>query len=127
MTDVTEEDLRAYREEAEATRDQPMPSDAARPGFTRAKVLSVRLNPEEFTELTRYAAQVDVPPSALVRGWILSHLRQDDDATPASTVERIAREVEHLRRQIAEPKEPKPKRKRRSEEITERARNKRSA
>jgi hypothetical protein len=126
MTDVTEEDLRAYREEAEATRDEPMPSDAARPGITRAKVLSVRLNPGEFAELTRYAAQVDVPPSALVRGWILSQLHQDDDATPAATVDRIAREVEHLRRQIAEPKKPRRKRQR-SDEITRQARSKRSA
>ena len=101
MTNVTEEDLRAYREEAEATRDEPMPADSTRPGITRAKVLSVRLNPEEFAELARYASQLDVPPSALVRGWILSQLRPDAETSPAATVARIAREVEQLRRQIA--------------------------
>jgi len=101
MTNITEEDLRAYREEAEATRDEPMPADSTRPGITRAKVLSVRLNPEEFAELTQYASQLDVPPSALVRGWILSQLRPDAETSPAATVARIAREVEQLRRQIA--------------------------
>jgi hypothetical protein len=101
MINMTGEDLRAYREEAEATRDEPMPSDSTRPGITRAKVLSVRLNPEEFAELARYASLLDVPPSALVRGWILSQLHPDTETSPAATVARIAREVEQLRRQIA--------------------------
>ena len=37
----------------------------------------------------------------MVRGWILSHLRPGTDASPAAVVDRIAREVEQLRRQLA--------------------------
>jgi hypothetical protein len=101
MTEVTDEDLRTYREEAEATRDAPMSANTTRPGVTRAKVLSVRLNPDEFAELTRYADRLDVPASALVRGWILSQLRPTSDSSPAAVVERIAQEVEQLRQQLA--------------------------
>jgi hypothetical protein len=101
MTDMPDEDLRAYRDEAEATRDEPLSGSAARPGLTRAKVLSVRLNPDELAELTAYADRLDVPASALVRGWILSHLRPAADTSPAAVIGRIAREVEQLRQQLA--------------------------
>ena len=94
-------DLRAYREEAEATRDEPLSGGTARPGLTRAKVLSVRLNSGELAELTAYADRLDVPASALVRGWILSHLRPEADMSPAAVVDRIAREVEQLRQKLA--------------------------
>ena len=61
-------DLPAYREGAEVTRDESLSGSAARPGLTRAKVLSVRLNPHELAELTAYVNRLDVPASALVRG-----------------------------------------------------------
>jgi hypothetical protein len=62
-------------------------------------VLSVRLNPSEFDDLARYAAALDVPVSGLVRGWILEELRASSES-PTRTMDRIARELEHLRRQI---------------------------
>jgi hypothetical protein len=99
MTNVSTDDLRGYRDEAEATRDRPLSPSATRPGGQRAKVLSVRLNAWEFDELARYAASRDVPASAIVRGWILEQLRAGSDS-PKATVERIARDVEHLRQQI---------------------------
>jgi hypothetical protein len=61
--------------------------------------LSVRLNASEFDELAAYAGARDVPASSIVRGWILDQLRAGSDS-PQATVERIARDVEHLRRQI---------------------------
>ena len=99
MTDTTDQDLRAYREEAEAARDEPLSARAARPGWQRAKVLSVRLSADEFDDLTRYAAALDLPASALARGWILDQLRTGSDS-PVRTVERIAHELEQLRRQL---------------------------
>jgi hypothetical protein len=101
MTEMPDEDVRSYRQEAEQTRDEPLSGTAARPGLTRAKVLSVRLNPDEFADLTAYADRLDVPASALVRGWIVSHLRPGADTSPAAVVDRIAREVEQLRQQLA--------------------------
>lgn len=99
MNEVTENDVRGYREEAELTHDRPLSDAAGRPGARRAKVLSVRLNADEFDELARYSAALDVPVSGLVRGWILEELRTGAES-PVSTMDRIARELEHLRRQI---------------------------
>jgi hypothetical protein len=56
MTDTTGRDLRNYCEEAESTQDEPLSANATRPGRQRTQVLSVRLNAEEFDELTHYAA-----------------------------------------------------------------------
>lgn len=99
MTDSNGQELRDHREQAERTQDEPLSSAASRPGAQRAKVLSVRLNSEEFDELTRYAAALDASVSALVRGWILDQLRTASES-PVSTVERIAHELEQLRRQL---------------------------
>lgn len=100
MTEITAETLRQVREEAEATRDEPLSGKATRPGLARAKVLSVRLNPDEFEELTRLADNLELPASTLVRGWILTHLHADTATSPTATVDRIARDVEQLRRQL---------------------------
>jgi hypothetical protein len=62
-------------------------------------VLSVRLNPDEFDELARYAAALDVPASTLVRGWVLDQLRTSDEPMQ-QTVERLARDIQQLRHQI---------------------------
>lgn len=99
MTETSSKDLRDYRDEADAAGDRPLSPSATRPGRQRAKVLSVRLNPQEFDELALYAATLDVPASALVRGWILDQLRAGSDS-PQRTVERMARDLEQLRRQI---------------------------
>jgi hypothetical protein len=85
------------RAQAERTRDEPLSDDAVRPGWQRAKVLSVRLSSEE---LARYAEAVKVSTSALVRGWIPGQLEGRADS-PVKTVERIAHKVEQLRRRLA--------------------------
>jgi hypothetical protein len=100
MTEPTNEDLRDYRLQAEQTPDVPLSPRAGRPGQQRAKVLSVRLNAEEFDELIRFAEALKVPASALVRGWVLDHMHAGTES-PIKTVERIAHELEQLRRQLA--------------------------
>ena len=100
MTDINDQELRDYREDAEATRDEPLSSTAMRPGQQRGKVLSVRLSAEEFDELTRCAAALEAPASGLVRGWILERLRAAT-GSPVNTVDRISHELEQLRRQLA--------------------------
>jgi hypothetical protein len=100
MTEPTREDLRHYRQRAEQAPDAALSPRAGRPGQQRAKVLSVRLRVEEFDELIRYADALQVPASALVRGWVLDQLRAGTES-PIKTVERIAHELEQLRRQLA--------------------------
>ena len=60
-----------------------------RPGETRAKVLSVRMNPGEYAALANAADAAGVPPSTLARGYILRQL--DAHASPAELLERIER------------------------------------
>jgi hypothetical protein len=64
-------------------------------------MLSIRLNAEEFYALHRRADELELTVSALVRGWILTQFAADGDGSPAATVDRIARQVEQLRRQPA--------------------------
>lgn len=100
MTDINDKELDAYRDDAEATRDEPLSSAATRPGWQRSKVLSVRLSDEEFEQLSNYAAALEVPASGLVRGWIIEQLRSGSDS-PVGTVDQISHQLEQLRRQLA--------------------------
>lgn len=99
MSDITSEALDELRDEAETTSDRPLSPSATRPGGQRAKVLSVRLNPSEFAELASYAASLDVPASALARGWILDQLRGNGQSVQ-QTIDRLARDIQQLRHQI---------------------------
>lgn len=96
----SDDELRALRTRAEETESDALSSAATRPGQQRAKVLSVRLNPDEFDDLSKYAEALDVTVSALVRGWVVDQLKAVEES-PATTVERIARELDQLRRQLA--------------------------
>ncbi|WP_152352717.1 CopG family transcriptional regulator [Brachybacterium subflavum] len=73
---------RALREESETTRDDPYP-DATTPQVERglrSKVYSVRLSAEEQEEVQRIAAARHLPPSTLVRSWILERLEVEQKA-----------------------------------------------
>lgn len=61
----------------------------------------MRLHPDEFDELNRCAHEQEVPASALARGWVLQRLRAESSA-PLQTVERLSRDVEQLRRELAQ-------------------------
>jgi hypothetical protein len=104
MTEISDRALHDYQQEAEHSREEPLSPNATRPGQQRAKVLSVRLTADEFDALTQFANTLDIPASALVRGWILNQLSSNLDnnsESPMKTVERIAHELEQLRRQLA--------------------------
>ena len=95
-----EDQIRTVQEESEATRDSPYPSGASgkRLGRSRSVVQSVRLPTEDFAAIEQLARSADVPVSALIRGWILAGLAQDRDATLSDAVERLAADVDRVRR-----------------------------
>lgn len=75
MAKSIDRDLAArLREESERARDQDYPagSRAIRPN--RSKVYSVRLSPEEQSQVERLASARHLPASTLVRSWILERL-----------------------------------------------------
>jgi len=63
---------RRIRDEAEATRDAPLPAGAGeRPNRGRSTVYSVRLTPDEVAAVQAAADRAGLPASTLVRSWIV--------------------------------------------------------
>ena len=90
--------LRDEAEHAEQNKDAAPTSDTkvTRPGRERAKVLSVRLNVEEYEQLAAQAEVAGVGPSTLARSMILQALNPGEGVRPtkewmASVSERLER------------------------------------
>jgi hypothetical protein len=83
MSDL-EKLLREEAEHAEQNKDATPSSEAKirRPGRDRAKVLSVRLNANEYEQLTAKAELAGVGPSTLARSMILSVLNPSEGHAP---------------------------------------------
>ena len=91
----SDEIARIVREEGEATRDDPMPEGAVwtRPNLARSVVFSVRLRAEELAQLEEFAEQKQLPPSTLVRAWILQRLEAPEIDHPTEvTLRKFIRE-----------------------------------
>ena len=83
MADTLDPELKAaIRAESEATKDDPYPDGTVgeRPNRNRSQVYSVRLSAEEQEELRKLADSKHLPPSTLVRSWILERLEQEKSA-----------------------------------------------
>ena len=70
------------REESERTKHDPYPDDVVftQPNRDRSRVYTVRLSESEYQELNRVAEAAHLPPSTLVRSWILDKLAQERSA-----------------------------------------------
>ena len=68
------------RQESEETKDASYPERAIGTRPNRQKVYSVRLSEQEEAEVQRVAAAKHLPPSTLVRSWILERLDQERSA-----------------------------------------------
>lgn len=68
------------RRESEQTKDDAYPAVTAGQRPNRRKVYSVRLSAEEEAEVQKVAAAKHLPPSTLVRSWILERLDQERSA-----------------------------------------------
>lgn len=92
--------IKQVQDESETTREEPYPPGATgeRPGRSRSVVQSVRLPADEFAAIEDLARTADVPVSALIRGWVLAALAEDRDTTLADAVERLAADVDRVRR-----------------------------
>lgn len=69
-------------------------------GHGRTKTLQVRLTEEEYARLESWAEAKNLPMSTMARSLLLSELT-DDLADPSTAINRILRELERLRKQIA--------------------------
>jgi hypothetical protein len=75
--------IQQIQQESERTKDEPYPSGSKfiRPNRERSKVYSVRLSEEEYEAVQRVADAAHLPPSTLVRSWILARLDQERNAS----------------------------------------------
>ena len=58
--------------EADATADQPMPAAATSTRPNKSVTVATRVSPEDLHAIEALATELDVPVSALVRGWVLA-------------------------------------------------------
>ncbi|MEI2765667.1 MAG: hypothetical protein V9F82_08295 [Dermatophilaceae bacterium] len=66
--------------ESEQTKDDAYPASATGRRPNRERVYTVRLSADEEAEVQRVAAAKHLPPSTLVRSWILERLDQERPA-----------------------------------------------
>jgi hypothetical protein len=79
----TEDLVKAAQAESEATRDEPYPADAKGQRPHRAEAI---------------AEEHEIPVGALIRGWVLRAVAAERDLTLADAVDRLAADVDRLRR-----------------------------
>jgi hypothetical protein len=92
--------------EADATADQPMPPGSVFTRPSKSVTVAARVSPEDLAEVEGLAARLDVPPSSLIRGWILSGLNAHKNETVQSTIEKISADVQRLRELVADQTGP---------------------
>ena len=94
-------DVEAAQIESEGTKDLPLPEDTRGQRRGRSVVQSVRLPEAEFAEIERLAGELDVPVSALIRGWVLTGLANEGGTSLRSAIDRLAGDADRLRRLAA--------------------------
>ena len=74
--------------EAEVPADQQMRRGAFFTRLNKSVTVATRLSHGYLAGIERRAARLKVPPSSLIRGWILSGLKAHKDETVQSTIEK---------------------------------------
>ena len=72
MSNDTKQFVEQIAAEADATADQPMPAAATSTRPNKSVTVATRMSPEDLHAI--HAPELDVPISALVRGWVLARL-----------------------------------------------------
>ena len=90
--------IRAIQRESDAAKDLPLPDDVVGERHGRSVVRSVRLPEAEYAEIEQLAQRLDVPVSALMRGWVLQGLAEERDLSLLGAIERVLGEADRLRR-----------------------------
>jgi hypothetical protein len=87
--------------ESDATADQPMPAGATSTRPNKSVTVATRVSPEDLHAIEALASQLDVPVSALVRGWVLAGLNAGKAESLATALDRITADVQRLRELVA--------------------------
>lgn len=87
--------------EADATADQPMPAGATSTRPNKSVTVATRVSPGDLHAIEALASQLDIPVSALVRGWVLAGLNAGKAESLATALDRITADVQRLRELVA--------------------------
>lgn len=87
--------------ESEASRDDAVPEHVRGQRRGRSVVQSVRLPQAEYADIERLAAELGVPVSALIRGWVLAGLAAERSTSLRGAIDRLAGDADRLRRLAA--------------------------
>lgn len=101
ITPELEKIIREEIEQSEQTRDEPMPEGVVGRKRGPSTVYSIRLRPEKVEQIEAAARRLDIPASALVRGWVLAGLAEANEGSVTSTIDRLEAEVRKLRSLVA--------------------------
>jgi hypothetical protein len=87
--------------EADATADQPMPAAATSTRPNKSVTVATRVSPQDLHAIQALATELDVPVSALVRGWVLAGLNARKAESLTTALDRITADVQRLRELLA--------------------------
>ncbi|MHB1445100.1 MAG: hypothetical protein ACYCZV_05490 [Acidimicrobiales bacterium] len=89
-------------EASESSRDRPISEGAVRKAEASSVVYSLRLTPAQTEQIHKLAEAAGIPPSALVRDWVMRGLAAEVEASSLDAlVETLSRDVDQLRRSVA--------------------------
>lgn len=94
-------DVEAVQVESENSKDVPLPEHVRGQRRGRSVVQSVRLPEAEFAEIEHLADELDIPISALIRGWVLTGLANERGTSLRSAIDRLAGDADRLRKLAA--------------------------
>ncbi|WP_147916061.1 hypothetical protein [Ruania zhangjianzhongii] len=94
-------DVEAAQLESEASKEVPLPEQVRGQRRSKSVVQSVRLSEADSDGIERLAAELGVPVSALIRGWILAGLAEERGTSLRTAIDRLAADADRLRRLVA--------------------------
>lgn len=83
--------------EAETADDDPMPTGAVATMPNKSVPVATRLALEDVAAIEALAQHMDVPVSALLRGWIRAGLTAHQDESVKIAIDRLSADLQRLR------------------------------
>ncbi|MCY7420101.1 MAG: hypothetical protein LH650_16770 [Chloroflexi bacterium] len=92
--------VRQATAEAESTMAEPLPKGATGRRVHKSVPVAVRLTAQDAQEIDAIADRLQVPASALIRGWIRQGLAANRDASVQGALDQLEADLVRLRHSI---------------------------
>ena len=101
MTSNAKQLVEQIAAEADSIRDAFMPADATLTKPHKTITVATRLTAADVAEIEAIADRLDVPVSALLRGWIVAGLAGCKEDSVTTALDRLSADVQRLREIVA--------------------------